>query len=83
MDFDSFASETETVECPYCQCEFSLDDIECVDEQIQAENIIKSEREGVLVCTNNDCKKSFYFKGFVEYRYASRKLENENARTTS
>lgn len=75
MDFDLFSSKTETVECPYCQYEFSLDDIKCVDEQIQAENMIESERKGTLICTNDDCKKLFYFEGFIEYRYASKKLE--------
>lgn len=76
MDFDLFASETEIVECPYCQETFSLDDIECIDEKIKAENII-NDREGVLVCTNDDCKKPFYFKGLIEYRYASKKLESK------
>lgn len=78
MDFDSFASETEIVECPYCECEFSLDDIECIDTQIEFERMIEIDREGVLICTNDDCKKPFYFKGFVEYRYASRKMEGKN-----
>ncbi|AKG09395.1 hypothetical protein AAX05_03505 [Moraxella bovoculi] len=73
MDFDLFASEVEQIECPYCQEIFCLDDIECIDEQIKAENTI-NDREGVLVCGNDNCKKSFYFKGFVEYRYASKKL---------
>lgn len=83
MDFDLFASETEIIEYPYCQYQFSLDDIECIDEQIQTENMIENDRKGTLICTNDDCKKPFYFEGFIEYRYASKKLENKNARTTS
>lgn len=75
MDFDLFASETEIIECPYCQYQFSLDDIECIDEQIQTENMIENDRKGTLICTNDDCKKPFYFEGFIEYRYASKKLE--------
>ena len=78
MDFDLFASEVEQIECPYCQEIFCLGDIECIDEQIKDEGMIENERQGVLVCTNDDCKKSFYFKGFVEYRYASKKLESKN-----
>lgn len=77
-DFDLFASETEIVERPYCQYEFLLDDIECVDTRIEAERMIESDRKGTLVCINNDCKKPFYFKGFIEYRYASKKLESKN-----
>lgn len=78
MDFDLYADETEVIQCPHCGDNFWSEDIECIDKQIEIDNMIEDDHKGILTCTNSDCKKKFYFEGFIEYRYASKKLESEN-----